>query len=763
MGRGGVRKPRRDSLRQGAVVQQEVDASDLPVILPAKTTVEEFANTVRSNLGARVQGVLFEETRRHYGMLTARMNGRMVIDSVDRIGDWRMREKYLNHEEAAEALREMVPGLKYPIGLDKVKEALPPEMFFSSRLLRGRTETSNVNEQLLRASANEDLDIDEVPFVAGESERYLAEYRAEVKRRWEKKWTFPRVPKFGDASGFSVESALKLPRNLTEAELVDFFEKLGIHNLDELSPDTVVEFQLYFIEASRKALAEQRKNATEYPRVSYFLNQAAIFLSKKFGKLFEVKDGKLSPAPSLGLFDETTPKETIRRYVDAKMSLLLPDRADALISPTSYKLKGFVYDDAVTSDLIAVTKAHGIYDEYKELFDDYLVCQQVQNRSHMARLLKEAVHVVTRGRVTSDEVDEKPTLLSMGCGSGFVENFMCEQGWVKEGYGVDVVEGPDERSVSGTMVVEKLDVRGELDRGLNRVFGKLKKSDIVIAIDVLHEVANPYQAFQKLLSQVNPGGALVIVDPTFLDGGDPLAPETTLILDSTHFPKNMFPLPNFFELEAYATLKGFDNHMTEILAGAFFGYGDPYPRILQILHKGPVAYEIPQEVSEMTGVVEKPEDVFNVWPFSRVREADKSKLLTELGDEMVGTNYSNLWKSVIKFLLPESRELRRLKLVELPSGGSLIEYLANLGMGVEKIVKPPDEDKLEESFQLNVKQNLPYPYLKDMLANLKLEDEELDNRNIMGGVVKTLRTLLKDIGVSIDFSRDQGWAFDTEE
>ncbi len=673
--------------------------------------------------------VIEQNLRKLRGMLDVRIGGELVEQKLARIDAWRNAPERLSHDKALAYLRHSyVPN---GINLEDALRKIPEEVTLSGANQGERLARGHQNAMLVLKAAHPDTELRLTDFPVSSVEEDFREEAIDDFRETaiDEDRIFLKVSAFNDENGFSFDIAALCPRTLGRSDL----ELFGLTARD-ITPETALKFQLFSIELSRRTLKERQGH-----RATYFIEQGAILVSDLLGSKGSLPNGKTFLAPSLALLDGSTEDE-VRAYIDAMLTLLVPEKGDELVSDTN-KVKGFIQEDFISVDLRILANKYGLTDEYAQIFSDILACQQVQNRSHLAPLVLQVWDSIVAERMKRfsphnlEAVVDNLQAASFGHGQGLLEKYLFQGRCFGSMKGVDVHNGDRESVDEDGCKFVKVDARKGGKSSIEDSLAEIPQSDLVMALDSLHETANPSKVWQGLLDKVEPGGRLFVVDPVYLDSIDHLTPITTFVFDNTNFPESMRPLPDFLDWIGYATLKGFKVEMVRILPGTYFGYGDTFWRVAIILRKStsPPKYHIPEECYQMTGIVEKPEDVFQMWPFSKMKPEDQQKLLDELKDEVVGVPYSMLWGEVTKALFVERRELH------------------NAG------VSDASEEKMDAKFKNGVAANFPYPFLQDFFSRYGAVDEDLERSNVMAGGIRLLRKMLKTIGIDLDLSKEPGW------
>ena len=695
--------------------------------------------------------ILAQSLKKLRGLLGVKIGGEVIAEKLARIDIWRNSPDRLSHENAMAYLKSSyIPN---GIDLDAALKKIPPEVTLSGTSQAGRLARLQQNEMLVLKAAHPDTELRLTDFSVSSAEDFRAEAIEDFRETAiDEDRIFPKVSAFNDENGFSFDIAAFCPRTLGRSDL-DLF---GLTEKD-ISPDTALKFKLFSIELSRKTLKERQGH-----RATYFIEQGAILVSDLLGVKGSLPNGKVFLASSLALLDGATIDE-VRAYIDAMLTLLIPEKGESLVSDTN-KVKGFVQEDFVSVDLRILAHKYGLTDEYAQIFSDILACQQVQNRSHLAPLVLQVWDSIIAEKMRGISVDELEAVIdnlrmaSFGHGQGLLEKYLFQGRCFGSVKGVDVHNGDRENVSEDGCDFVKVDSRKGGKAAIEDSLEEIPPSDLVMALDSLHESANPSRVWQGLLDKVVPGGRLFVVDPVYLDSIDHLTPITTFVFDNTNFPESMKSLPDFLDLVGYATLKGFKVEMVRILPGTYFGYGDTFWRIAIILRKSTSTpkYHIPDEAREMTGTVEKPEDVFKMWPFNKIKPEDHPKLLNELQGDVVGVPYAVLCGEVVKALFPERRNLRSKGGHMIPED-SLKDPDALDGDSVVKQISDAAEGKMNAKLEAGIAQNLPYPFLKDFFARHGIVDADLDFTNVTSGGVRLLKKILRTIGIDLDLSKEPGW------
>lgn len=712
---------------------------------------------IRSGTGKEVGQVIEAGGVEPNGLLGVESDGKLGSERVERIIRWKEKPERLLHAEAmAELEKRYVPNR---ITLEEAVRRIPKEILMSGVSLDERMLRRLGHEQLVVNASDPDMALrlpdpsrDQDDFLREETvEAFIDDCEAEGRM-------FSKVPAFvNDGHGFSYDIAATCPRTMGRADFLALFEL----DESEVTDKTPLELTLVAIELSRKTLKDRSGH-----RAPYFIEQGAIHVSDMRGHKGKLPNGKVFLAPSLGLLKNAS-KDEVREYIDLMLTLLIPEKGESLISDT-YKLKGFIEEDFISVDLTILANEFGLSEEYEEIFADLLYCQQVQNRSHLAPLALQIYESIVTDNLRYHnekwgELGEAPqvdlSLASFGHGKGILEKYLAKEHFAKV-KGVDVHAGEPKRTTIGNCEFAIVDARKGGNSAIRDALAEIPPSDMVMALDSLHESANPAEVTNGLTDKVNPNGRLFIIDPVYLKSTDPLTPITTFVYDNTAFPESMRPLPDFLDLIGYATLKGFKVEMVKILPGTYFGYGDTFWRIAIILKKSAAVpkYRIPEGVLERTGFVEKPEDIFTHWPLNRIKEEDQSKLLAELGEEMRGKPYLGLWGEIVKALYPEKRELRDQGLNLLPEGfAGGIDFVKKFGEDALKIIEEASDEKMGRRLEKDIQANVPYPYLDEFFEQYNFVDQALKETNDLAGSVRLLKKVLKSIGVELDLSKDPGW------
>lgn len=594
-------------------------------------------------------------------------------------------ERVLSHKEAVAALMEMVPKMQDIIDVAKESAYYSEEcaeradVFFDEEdegavidlrdLLFGLIPHESVysTREVLSKSGDR-----------GKLEMIRALNRKVAGEFARKRYPFLRVPAALADSRLGVKTALKCPRAIGSDQKLSEF---GIPD-EALCPEGALLYQLVFLRAAKKASAKR-----DGYRWAYSAAQIGASLSQREGREASIPPtGRLFKAPSLNLFSELEKgldskeeipdevKKKIRTYIDAMLSLIMPDKEVEKSFLESGHCRAFVQEDFISVDLMALAQKYSLYSEYENVFKAlfrvrqaaYLKAQHLKSYSGAdsaedpERERQSLVDVIERFVA---EHGRKPRVASIGYGDGFLEQILLKKGLVESLEAVDLMNS--EERVAGQQVyadgksyVAKVEVPrtkkilvkgpdgvrrigyfhrvcpGEDDDStrIDRVFdcfGTLGRPDIVVCADVLHETEAPYAYAKRAMDLAEYG--LYYTDPIRCRATDGLSEVSTWPFDGTRHPASMLPFEDHGDLIAHQTLR---RGKMDYLGVSPYSYNDTAWRISVFLEKlppsTPVDYQLPSEQIDWDQPLLSDEEIFQVWPLSLVPEEERETVVLTL-------------------------------------------------------------------------------------------------------------------------------------
>lgn len=470
---------------------------------------------------------------------------------------------------------------------------------------------------------------------------------------------FTKVAGYG-SNGFSAETAASCPREI-----------LGLKEFGVVDGDNseFLRYRLFFFELWHKAMAAF-KNFGEGACHRETYTMAQITAAKTLAQFAEdgsdwvpiPPKGRKVPAPSLSLFegkDSENPGDVqeIDSYIKANLSLILPDKKVGKLVKENGEFENLAQEEFVIFDLIALADRFNLYEKYREVFDAIFAYRRAQftvnfhfnpdatknpdsNKISLINILKEFY----------DRMGRLPFIGDWGDGKAQIGKLLLRLGVVSGVYGVDIDHDTDvdrvEELVAGRYFSTRIGVKGMgPEEIMKKIVEMFPRVDTLLACDVVHECSEPRRYIEQLEGKVNEGGVGYFTDPHHCEAVDKVTGATVYRLDSSKYSTSMISLEDWFDVNAYLTLKGWRVRGSHIVPGVAAGYNDPFWRGKHVLHKipaserSPALYSVPKDapyeevLSPEIPVVDK-QDYFKVWPLSLVPDAERERLLGELAPYM---------------------------------------------------------------------------------------------------------------------------------
>ncbi len=605
------------------------------------------------------------------------------------LNDFYGSESVVSHADAIVLLENMFPALCEEVSFDKwIFQRVPAEDMYSTR------EAHPVTVESLGDLNKRDL---------------IQRLEREIQKVFGgKKYAFLNFPSDLKA----VQLAMKCPRFLQKDGIL---EKLAM--TDDLTlPEASLLAQLLFLNGTEYVFKENDGH-----RWAYVAALISGLYAEEVGRKESIPPtGRSFRAPSLGLFekfneeDEETRKNKGRQYINAMLSLILPDKKDGdSILFESGACRPIVQEDFISVDLMGLANSLGIYQEYDEIFKSLFRMRQAAfiKSQHLKRYSSESTESSEKERkslvdvITEFEIrnGRKPTVVSVGHGDGVLEQMLLLKGLVESVHAVDlhdaeelseknfVARGKNGEEREG---VFKRVFKGEEDDSsrINRVFDCLPKADIVVCSDSLHETENPAEYMAQAIKLVNPGGFFYYTDPVMCDATDEATKTATWPIDMTRHPSSMRPLEAQLEALVKEILQGNSVDHIGIIPPPFGAYNDVIWRITVVLkiaeEDAIMDYTPPAEYVDWDECIESDFDIFKVWPLNLIVNDDsREHLIARLkgvtGNSLAATRlengeklrYRDVKMFVVKWLLTAREEENRGGLDnEGVEGESFLEY-----------------------------------------------------------------------------------------
>ncbi|MFH1284683.1 MAG: methyltransferase domain-containing protein [Candidatus Peregrinibacteria bacterium] len=585
--------------------------------------------------------------------------------------------------------------------------------------------------------------------------------------------------------GYSVQAAARCPRFLGGLESI---EGLGISKEWLSDPQTAVELQRLYMLAKRKALSAK----DGWHRQAYIVAQIAMVSSRAVGSSYFIPSLRNSShfltdderperdvevlAPSLRVFREDEDKENIRTYLYSMLSLLFPDDEDmtprqpdffnSILVSEGGNLSSLVQEEFILYDLTALSKRHGLYEEFKEYFLDICRYRRVQ---FVSNFHLDPLDPTFPGRYSIKDVldyfqksnGRAATLASIGCDDGFLEILLQKSGYIDSWKGVDIDysrEKDRDFDMGENGKITLIGVKEEAQtnrRRIDGVFEAAGRPDVVIMGDVAHETEDPRQYIIRAYESLNPGGYLVIVDPLHCRAVDRVSAVTVYPCDDTRYPESMLDLADYFELNFLFERLG---AKVVQVSQAPIGHNDPFWRVSIIIKKPDKEDDVAYALGESKNVnwndeLQADDDIFKVWPLSCIKDSREREIVLSKIHERIGGNIADINMSA------EDGGARKLKFSELKSKiiGWLLprEAIESLLSAGEISFCEGDgfydlEGRAAERLAFDVS---PYGPVIDRIMNELRRDLNLRNLNHFAGEVIALAGLLKNMGIDVGIDR----------
>lgn len=663
-----------------------------------RETIQSLAGrVVPKQLDLFVKSGQFEQNIR--GVLDLTVEGVSLVDKVVPVVEFFI-ERAMSHKSAIAEITNRCPSVVDGDGFDyqAVLSSIDASHFYSSL----------------------EPEVDE-----GESSQLLKQsLRRGIYNEWRQSRDILTRPDLQHVASYctNLDLALNCPRVLSGVEGLKALGTWGVTNFDAVE---ALRYQTMFCLASHRAFKMPPKKGQGYHRQAYMLAQIAAVIGGEVGAYAEIPPRNVSlPAPSLALDLDDCTKEEMRSFIDARISLLLPDRGvNLILTAAGDSARRVVQESMVSSDIIALSKKVGLYDEYKAIFDALFYLRQVQffetfhfhpetpdtRRWSLADVFKNYF----------ERNSKLPAVGSFGSGKNcLMEQEIMRRGWAEYARAVDKDDGTTgdtEAAFSGGGVDFKsygikgmnLEDKKIADELREKVLNNLGGSDVIVAADSLHETDHPRQYLADLyLKALNDGGYLYVSDPIHCVAVDGVTQITLNHFDNTRHPSSMLSLEDYLEVIWYLKIKGAIVESISVVPSPFAGYGDEYWRLNFTLHK-PISgttldYEIPGEsIEKSKDVLTSDEQIFKIWPFSLINEDERGVLLQVIGKEK--------WKDKGVAL----RDVRAWVIRELTLADEFQEIKGDL----------------KRVLQRRRKKHEPFPSANDLLKKVGLKDPRMVCRN----------------------------------
>lgn len=363
--------------------------------------------------------------------------------------------------------------------------------------------------------------------------------------------------------------------------------------------------------------------------------------------------------------------EKVDEYIRATLSLLFPDRdrSGSFTNPRSGDMRFMVNEDMVLMNLMVLARDFNLYEKYKDVFKAVFYYRRLQNVRALHWEPKKLTVDPDPGRISLKSLVDQfwrkhhraPTVLSFGYGDAMLERYILSrvneagEPLVAEILGVDIDYGEDFANTSAIeddncerMIRLNVGVRDRIrenDSGgyeedsllMNDIINRLPEADIVIACDSLHETSKPLPYAVSLYGKVNSGGYFYVADPVHCRALDDVTHVSVHPFDKTKWQDSMSPLESMYNLVHWLTsVEGaYSSGANEsIVPGSFGGNNDTYWRLVMAFQRlSPeerdryIVCKMPDERELWTQDVSKDEDIFKMWPFTLVKDQDRTQVL----------------------------------------------------------------------------------------------------------------------------------------
>jgi len=388
-----------------------------------------------------------------------------------------------------------------------------------------------------------------------ERERYREGLRQLISRIWRREGrVFLKVPAFGNVKGgFSSYMGVRCARILRPDDAEEIQDRASICQ-------RLIKYQILFLLATHEAIAKKDGHRRAY----FWAQMGALTVNE----LREKHSSEGEDAVVLAMKDKSD--DQVRAYLDAMLSLIFPDKANMkmndvgqmlifdLFQEAEWRLKkgdntlhDFVQEHFITSQLITLARARGLWAEYGCYLEKLLQARKDQfiNNFHLRPIGPKEGERHTERKISLLELianyyynnDERlPSMASLGCGDCQLELFLSRLGFIEGPFkGVDLFDDENEDELYLEMPYEKNEVyrfnnkyRGE-EGFADEVLKKMGSADLIFAGDVVHETEDPSRYFLGAYDAVNPGGYMVVSDPIHCSAVDQVTSVSVNRFDST--------------------------------------------------------------------------------------------------------------------------------------------------------------------------------------------------------------------------------------
>lgn len=560
-------------------------------------------------------------------------------------------------------------------------------------------------------------------------------------------------------------------------------QKLGLG----ATAEEAIRLQVMFCKETHEAMRRALERKKRHREASYLLHIGIIVANRAEPGRAKVDETiSVKVAPSLQLVGAFSSPDQCRQFIEARLSLLLPDKdcCNEFIDREGH-LARVVQQDFILHDLEQFARTVSLYDEYKPIFEALVKLMKVQFKSDVHLYSESPAPTRLTLLALLEKIAEEEnlegdrrigtTVASIGHGDGILEKFIFKQpGLVARLIGVDKNDQWTGQKVTpldpsfperGELVVfdaKQYDLAGnKLDsKSLRqRVASRVGKARVVVAADTFHETDDPEAYFQAAADAVEPGGYLYVSDPTYCELVDNVTRPLLFPYDSSRHPSSMMCIERYLELVAYYKLQGWEVVGVDVVPGTYGGYVDALPRILLEMKKPKdQALKLPRKAGvDPEASINFLDEIFNFWPVSLVPEKKRD-------------SFMDFVRNVIGPKIKEaSLNGKNLQAVLVYALLRAYQFTSREPAALENLLRlhplPTESDELVKAYILDL---LPtdYEILMGFMDHLGVENyspeaaQDVRNKNYNAGLCIALCKLMKivcNIDISSEMIKTPGW------